>query len=560
MEGGAVDIRIQGKTNAREYGIKSVTLELNGATYILKSSNGTIATGRGIRGFFEVTLADPVFEPITPDAPALDIEELSKAKPMSVDAELTGESNEPLRMEVLSCWPLRKRPATPQSSGGRRPVSASSAAAPQSSGGRRPVSASSAAAARPHPARRPEPIFTKPPEPWRTHRDDFLCVPRTPEIDEKEKAFEKQVALLAETVTPIDFDNTIFRSCGRTINHASTLFGRADAYVRYLSHVRLHYCKPTYHLQYIDQTALKPVFELVCFRADAERTAFLHEFSDFAQVPFQGIGGFGLAIVPSSVKRADIPEILTKVALSQFLGIAPPDLEYIVVTRASKLNLKRIDELKAAGIPVVFDFSGRTQASKQAIDPLAGAMFKEERRTILRYTGRLTEEQADKLGDTIGEQQYTGMVASLENAVYGRSSGSSFSAWSFDMISTLTFGRETVPDSVVESNAQNDPVRRSFLQQAPQNVPWPMRYADFPPECMPTNDAAKAITRMHDVGAIWRKTLKNYGLQLFETRGPRRGSEVANFDRANLQDIGTYLGIDAMIESLYNGVPLDYII
>ena len=402
------------------------------------------------------------------------------------------------------------------------------------------------------------------PVPWQTHRDDFLAAARTAVTDALEEKFERQVSLLSEIVTPVEYDDTFIRSV--TMRGSNNIVS-TSAYAQHMRKVYLNY-KRSGNNAYSGRTRVyKPLFDVVCFQVADKKTAFLQNVCNLGDIPFQGSGGFGLAVVPTNLKRADVDEVFTKAALSQFLEAAPQDIECIVVTRASKLNLKRLQDVEDAGIPIVFDLSGRTSPTKDIHDPLKGLFSRQPRSPYSLYTfnGRLNERQAALLGDALDKESAARMLQALQEAALEEASGFYRPQWASEIIDTLTFGHERI-DSDAKDDAAEAPAASARMRTttARSSTPWQFFFATFPPESMPSLDSAKAITRMHDVGVVWHKTLKEHGLSLYvdKRRGlmRKRGEEPFMPDKDNLQEVGRFLGIDVMIDSLYDGVPLDYII
>lgn len=404
----------------------------------------------------------------------------------------------------------------------------------------------------------------EPPAPWQTHREDFVAVPRNAETDALEEQFERQAKLLGELVTPVEYDATFVRSA--PMPNGEDLMG-SGAYAQHMQKVYLNYIDPNIRGYRRPDRICKPLYDVVCFHVANDKAAFLNNVCDLADIPFQGSGGFGLAVVPTSLKRADVDEVFTKIALCQFLEAAPQDLECIVVTRASKLDLRRLGEIEDAGIPIVFDFSGRTGSTKGKRDPLEN-MFSKSTRGPHVFNGRLSDSQIALLGDSLSDETTSSMLQTLWEAALDETTSYHQAQWTGEIIDTLTFGHEVVKHNSGTAGAPTAPLHYYAQSMRSRYVkpstPWQFAFATFPPESMPTTDSAKTIKRMHDVGAIWHKTLKECGLALYteRTRGLRRNryEEPYTPDNDALQEIGRFLGIDAMIESLYDGVPLDYIL
>lgn len=400
----------------------------------------------------------------------------------------------------------------------------------------------------------------KPPDPWQTHRDDFLATARTAETDALGEKFERQASLLNEVVTPVEHDDTFVRSA--TIPEGKILIGD-NAYVRHMEKVHLNYRLLGGRRFRAQSQYSKPIYDVVCFQVAEKRSAFLTNVCDFGDIPFQGSGGFGIAVVPTNQKRADIDEVFTQIALSQFLDAAPQDLECIVVTRASKLNLKRLQDIEDAGIPIVFDFSGRTSSMKEKVDPLKG-LFSKPGNGLYSFNGQLNEKQAAMLGDALDKEALSLMLQALQESALNNAPGYFQARWTDEIIDTLTFGHEKI-DHAADGDAAATPAAPMRFRARPGKLlaPWQFSFATFPPESMPTQDSAKAVKRMHDVGVIWHETLKSYGLSLYveKASGRRRGQEETSCmpDKDKIQEVGKFLGIDTMIDSLYEGVPLDYI-
>ena len=415
-----------------------------------------------------------------------------------------------------------------------------------------------AAGRSPHQHEKPTPKITNPLEPWRLRRDDFLCVPRTPEVTTLEERFDKQVALLNEIVKPIKYDDTLWRNGkGLTVGAAGV-----NQYLNYMYKVPSNFCDFRMRTYRKSDRIAKPLFDLVCFPADGKGFAFVQAVSDLNDVPFQGIGGFGLAIIPTSIRRSDVDVVVAKVGLGKFLGVVPQDIEAILVTRASKFDFKRLGEVEAAGIPILFDLSGRSQPSKRILDPLEGMMDNKGPRNRVRFTGTLTEEQAGVAGAGLNGETATRMISALKDGALGSDAKFMRPRWTSESVAILTFGREQLDDGSAQ-DATGKPrgaqVPLASRRSAnPTKRPWQFMFAEFPPECMPTLDSARDIQRMHDVGTIWRKVLADYGLELLVDREQFR--PTLSDCNPKVQEIGKLLGIDVMIESLYDGVPLDYII
>ena len=406
--------------------------------------------------------------------------------------------------------------------------------------------------------------------PWRDSRDVFLCNPRTEQTAKVEEAFDAQVALLSEIIKPTSYRSGYLRSVN--FRGLEPHFQRNTLVtLMYMDRFTAVNTSRTYFQPSARQNESE-CFEIVYFCHKYEGLANYRYIESLEEVPCQGVGGFGLAVIPSTAKRTDVKEMWAKIALSQFLEATPADIECIVVAQASKINLKRLDELTEAGVPLLFDFSGRTNPSKKIVDPLAGMLKPKEGRDfhdcIFTFDGKLNEHQAASIASDAEANDAQRIFRELVRTAapddtYPISPSN-------EVIKALSYGRETYKITPEDLAAiELNKTQRVGLRKPRK---WQMCYAEFTADCLPGSTTEGTLERMHALGTIWCKTLKEAGLSMrlrarspVMTPGQRRLAAPKELEKTNinyeaLQEVGTVLGIDSMVESLYNGVPIDYIL